>query len=125
MSRLSNCSLVVLTIAETGGNHHELSEGFAVAVLVLVVEHGEVRLVAALGDVMLLDGLQHGTAGFMGMGAVAEAAVLRVTEDFAEVAGQLLTLHVERAEALDARRVDEIGRPLQPPLFRGDFLFSP
>ena len=33
-----------------------VSEGFAVFALVLVVEHGEVGLVAALGDKVLLDG---------------------------------------------------------------------
>ena len=114
MSRLSNCSLVVLTIAETGGNHHELSVGFAVFVLVLVVEHREVTLVAALGDVVVLDSLQHGAARLVGVGAVAEAALLAVLEDFAEVAGQLLALHVERAEALDARGVDEV-RPTPGP----------
>ena len=108
MSRLSNCSLVVLTIAETGGNHHELSEGFAVFVLVLVVEHREVALIAALGDVVVLDSLQHGAARLVGMGAIGEAALLRELENLAEIAGQLFTLHIERTEALDAWGVDEI-----------------
>ncbi len=41
------------------------------------------------------------------MGAVRETAVLGEAEDLGEVAGELLRLDVEGAEALDARRVDK------------------
>ena len=44
--------------------------GFAVFVFVLVVEHREVRLVSALGDVVVFYGFQYSTAWLMGMGAV-------------------------------------------------------
>ena len=81
--------------------------GLAVFVLVLVVEHGEVGLVAALGDVVVFYGFEYGTAWLMGMGAVGEAALLGEFEDFLEIAGQLLPFHIEGAEALDAGSVDE------------------
>ena len=81
--------------------------GFAIFVFVLVVEHGEVRLVAALGDVVVFYSLQDGTAGFMCVCAVGEAALAGELEDFAEIAGKLFTLHVEGTKALDAWGVDE------------------
>jgi len=57
---------------------------------------------------MVLEGLEHGTARFVGVGAVREAAVLGEMEDLLEIAGNLLGLHVEGAEALDAWSVDDI-----------------
>ena len=87
----------------------EESVRFAVFVLVFVVEHREIRLIAALGDVVVFDSLEHGTAGLMGVGAVAEAALFGELKDFLEVAGQFFALHVERAEAFDARGVDEVA----------------
>ena len=44
--------------------------GFAVFVFVLVIQHREIRLVSALGDVVLFDSLENGTAGLVGVGAV-------------------------------------------------------
>jgi hypothetical protein len=82
--------------------------GFAVFVFVLVVEHREVRLIAALGDVVVFDGLQDGTAWFVGVGTVGEAALLGKLEDFLEIAGQLFALHIEGAKALDTWGVDEV-----------------
>ena len=81
--------------------------GLAVFVFVLVVEHREITLVTALGDVVVFDGFENGAARFVGVGAVGEAALLGELEDFAEIAGQLLTLHVEGAKTLDAWRIDE------------------
>ena len=81
--------------------------GFAIFVFVLVVEHGEVRLVTALGDVVVFYGLQDGTAGFVCVCAVGKAALTGELENFAEIAGKLFTLHVEGAKALDAWGVDE------------------
>ena len=60
---------------------------------------------------MVLDSLQDSAARLMGVGAVGEAAVLGEVEDFLEVAGQFLALHVEGAKALNARSVDEIATP--------------
>ena len=80
---------------------------FAVFVLVLVVEHRQVRLVAAGGDEVIVEGLQHGTARLVGVGAVGEAALPRELEKLLEIAGQLFALHVEGAEALDARGVNK------------------
>ena len=57
---------------------------------------------------MLLNGLEHGTARLMGVGAVAETAVLGEMEYLLEITCQFLALDVERAETLDARGVDEI-----------------
>ena len=83
--------------------------GFAITILVLILEHGEVGLVAALRDVMVFDGFQDGTARLVGVGAVAEAAVLGEVENLLEVACQFLALHVEGAKTLNARRINEIG----------------
>ena len=52
------------------------SEGLAVAVLVLVLQHGEVTGVAALCYAVLLHGLEHCAARLVGVGAVVEAAFL-------------------------------------------------
>ena len=57
---------------------------------------------------MVLEGLEHSTARFVGVGAVREAAVLGEMEDILEIAGNLLGLHVEGAKALDAWSVDDI-----------------
>ena len=65
---------------------------------------------------MVLQGLEHGTARLMGVGTVGEAAVLGEAEDLTEIARQLFRLHVESAEALDARSVN------QPSAFEGDHL---
>ena len=83
--------------------------GLPVFALLLVVEHGEVGLVAALGYVVVLHGLADGAPRLVGMRAVVEAAVLGEVEDLAEIARQLLTPDVEGAEALDARCVDEVA----------------
>ena len=80
--------------------------GLAVFVFVLVVEHGEVGLVAALGDVVVFYGFDYGTAGFVGVGAVGEAALLGELEDFLEIAGQLFAFHIEGSEALYSRSID-------------------
>ena len=55
---------------------------------------------------MVFDGFQHGTARLMGMGAVGKAALLGEFENLTEIAGNLFLLHIEGAEALDARGVD-------------------
>ena len=86
---------------------------FAVFVFVLVVEHGEVRLVTALRNVVVFDGFEYCTARFVGVRTVTEAALLGEFKDFLEVACQLFALHVEGAETLDAWGVDE-------PTFRGE-----
>ena len=54
---------------------------------------------------MVFEGLEDGTAGFVGVGAVGETAVFREAEDLGEVAGEFLGGHVEGAEAFDARSV--------------------
>jgi hypothetical protein len=82
---------------------------FAIFVFVLIFKHGEVGLVATLRNVMVLDGLQNGTARLMGMGAIRKTAILGEMEDFLEVAGQLLTLHIEGTKALDSWSVDEVA----------------
>ena len=60
-----------------------------------------------MGYVVVFDGFEHSTAWLMGVGAVAEAALLGELEDFLEIAGEFLALHIKGAEALDAWSVDE------------------
>ena len=58
---------------------------------------------------MVVEGFQHGTSRFMGVGAVAEAAVAGVVEYLLEIACQLGWLYVERAETLYSRGVNDVG----------------
>ena len=81
--------------------------GLPVFFFIFVFHHGEVGLIAALGDVVVFEGLEDGAAGFVGVGAVGETAVFREAEDLGEVAGEFLGGHVEGAEAFDSRSVDE------------------
>ena len=83
------------------------AERGAVFRFVLVFKHTEVAVVAALCDIMVFERFENSTTRFVGVGAVTEAAVLREMKDFLEVAADLLRLHVEGAEALDAGSVDE------------------
>ena len=54
---------------------------------------------------MLFDGGKNGAAGFVRVGAVVEAAVFREAEYLLEIRANLFRLHIECAEALDARGV--------------------
>lgn len=58
--------------------------------------------------------LAHGAAGLVRVGAVAKAAIGRETEYLTEIMAYLLRLHVEGAEAFDARRVDDPAASGQP-----------
>ena len=77
--------------------------GLPVFFFIFVFHHGEVGLIAALGDVVVFEGLEDGAAGFVGVGAVGETAVFREAEDLGEVAGEFLGGHVEGAEAFDEK----------------------
>jgi hypothetical protein len=89
------------------------SISFSIFAIILVVEHRKVRLITALGNKMIIDGLQNGTSRFMGMGAVRKTALLGIFEYLTEIAGQFLAFHIEGTEALDAWGVDEVG--ITPP----------
>ena len=54
----------------------------------------------------LLDGLLHGTTGFVGMRAVVETATASCVEQFAKVMAHFFAAHVECAEAFYSRNVD-------------------
>ena len=68
----------------------------------------EVALVAALGDEVLVEGIEDCTAWFVGVRAVAETAIFRDTEYFGEIVRYFVELHINHAETFDARSVDEI-----------------
>lgn len=76
----------------------------------LVLHHREVRLVAALRNVVVFQRFQHRTPRFVGMRTIRKPAPLREMEDFTEITRQLLRLHVERSESLDARRINQPPR---------------
>ena len=84
-----------------------LLECLTIFVLVLILQHGEITLITALGNVMFRHGLAHGTSWLMGMGTVGETTVLGELEDLTEITRQLFLLDIKGAEALDSRRVDE------------------
>ena len=50
---------------------------------------------------------EDGTAGFAAVDAVGVTALTAEIEDLAEIVADLLALHIDRAEALDARGVDD------------------
>jgi len=84
-----------------------------VLILILVFEHGEIALVSAGSDIMLLHRLDDGASRLMGVGAIGEPTALRELEYLLEVASELLLLDVERAESLDARSVYQIATARQ------------
>ena len=92
------------------GITRETSVCLTVFGVVLVIEHGEVTLVAALGDVVVFERLKDGTARFMGVCTVRETTVLGKAEDLLEITRDFLWLHVEGAEAFNARSVNEVAR---------------
>ena len=57
---------------------------------------------------MFLKCLPHSTTRLMSVGAVAETTLLGKVEYLLEIACYLLTLHVERAEPLDAGSIDDV-----------------
>ena len=83
---------------------------WAVFVFFFIFEHGEIGVITAFGNVVTLHSLANGAMGFVGVGAVVEPAIGRESEDFLEVVADLFLLHVEGAEAFDARGVDDVAK---------------
>ena len=79
---------------------------FSVFAILLVVEHAEIGGVAAGGYVVVLNSLENGAAGLMGVRAIREPASAGKLENVLEIATNLLRLHVEGAKAFDARCID-------------------
>ena len=75
--------------------------------VLFILHHRKVRLVSALGDIMVFQSLQHGTTWFVCMRTIIKPAPLREVEDLAEIARQLLRLHIERPESLDSWRINQ------------------
>lgn len=84
-------------------------EGCPILVLILILEHREVAVVPAFGNVMLLYRFQNGTARLVGMGAIREAAVFRELEYLSEIACKLFPFDVERSETFNARRINQVA----------------
>ena len=90
------------------------SVGFAIFVLVLIVEHRKIRLITALGYIVVFDCLENCATRLVGMGAVGKTALLGELENFLKVAGQFFTLHIEGAKAFDTWGVDQEPLPTSP-----------
>ena len=88
-------------------------ECLAVFALILILEHAEIGLITALGDVIVFQSFQYSTAGLVGVGTVGEAAVFGEMEDFFEITCQFLGFHVEATKTLDARSINEPAPFLQ------------
>ena len=58
---------------------------------------------------MVFNGLYHGAARLMCVGAIIEAAVVREAEYLFEEARYLFRLHIKGAETLNARRIDDVS----------------
>ena len=82
----------------------------SVFAFVLIIEHGEIGAVAAVGNPVVGEGCEDGTARLAGVGAATKTAVMADGEDVAEVVGHLLATHVVGAEAADAGGVDDGAR---------------
>ncbi len=62
---------------------------------------------------MLLDGIQHCTARFVCVRAIAKATVAGNLKYFPEIMADLRAFHVEGAKTLDARSVDDAASTWQ------------
>ena len=85
------------------------SVGLAVFRAVHVFKDVEVTFVARPTDRMRFDGLAYRTSRFMGVCAVAKPAVGRVFEYLRKIVRHFASLHLNRAEAFDAGRIDQIA----------------
>lgn len=77
--------------------------------LFFVFEHIQIRGIARLADVVLFYCFAHSAARFVAVCAVVVLAVGRCFKYFFEVVTHLFFLHIERAEAFDARCVDDVA----------------
>ena len=73
-----------------------------------VFADGEVALVAALGDEVLVEGFEDGATWLVGVRAVAETALFGDAENLREVVRNFVKLHIYHAETFDAWSVDEV-----------------
>ena len=69
----------------------------------IFLEHAEVGVVALWADGTCIDRSLYGAAGLVGVGAGSEAALLRGSEHFGKIKGDLLLFEVHEAEASKAR----------------------
>lgn len=84
-----------------------VSEGLAIFVGVGIVEDAEIGVVAALGDEIFVKSLTHGAVWFVGVGAVAVAAVLSDFENFGEEVGDFMPVHFDGSETAHSGGVDD------------------
>ena len=73
-----------------------------------VFADGEVALVAALGDEVLVEGFEYGATWFVGVRAVAKTALFGDAENLREVVRNFVELHIYHTETFDAWGVDEV-----------------
>ena len=73
------------------------------------LEDAEVGGIAALGYVLLFEGFEDGTTGFVSVGAVAEAASLGYAEYFGKIMTNLFRLELHCAEAAYTGSVDDLA----------------
>ena len=73
-----------------------------------VLDDAQVAGVAGFTDVMVCDGFQNGAVGFVGVGAIAEAAFFGGGKDFGKIMTNFFDFHVNGAKAFDSRGVNEV-----------------
>ena len=73
-----------------------------------VFADGEVALVAALGDEVLVEGFEYGATWLVGVRAVAETALFGDAENLREVVRNFVEFHIYHTETFDALSVDEV-----------------
>ena len=92
---------------------------FSIFSFILIFHHGEVGLIAALGDVVIFYSFEDCATWFVGVGAVGEAAVFREAEYLGKVTSEFLGFHVESAKAFDARRINQPPAPYRNHFTKG------
>ena len=75
---------------------------------VLVEENVGVRVVPAPCDFSVFHGFLHGTARFVGVGAVVEAAVLGSLEDFGEIMRDAVAFEFHQSECANSRSINNV-----------------
>ena len=82
--------------------------GRTIFAVIFIFQHVEITLIAADGDVMILNSLQHCAPWFVGVCTIVEFAIFGKFEDFLEIACQFFSLDVKGSKAFDARCVNQV-----------------
>ena len=81
--------------------------------LVFIEENICVRMVSAPCDFSIFNGFFHGTAWFVGVGAVVEAAFFGSLEDFGEIMRDAIAFEFHKSESTDTRSINNVAAKVE------------